>query len=72
MSLTQIRFVPRPARTRTPRKPAAVREAVEEIKAEHRVSETSAYAMLVREAIGVEALPPTVQSLPRQRRPLAS
>jgi hypothetical protein len=72
MSLTQIRFVPRPARTRTSRQPAAVREAIAEIKAEHRVSETSAYAMLVRQAIGEDAVAPTVQSLPRQRRPLAS
>lgn len=51
---------------------APLREEIAAIKAEHGVSETRAYAMLIRAAACVPAEPVDHPRVPRQRAPLAS
>jgi hypothetical protein len=70
--MSLIQRVPARSHDRSPRQSADVREAIAAIKAQHQVTETSAYAMLIRDAIGAQAgdpLPPP-EEWPRQRRPL--
>jgi hypothetical protein len=55
-----------------PSDPGPLREAIAVIKAEHGVSETRAYAILIRAAAGCPSKPVDHHHLPRQRAPLAS